>query len=70
VEVSDTITKYDKWCGPPGCTCDMSLPAKDRCTKGGWIRCQGAWSLVVAQQKYRDKVGDKGGDLFSVRPVP
>jgi hypothetical protein len=50
------------WPGPPGCTCDLTKPAKDRCTKGGWMRCHGATQLFNAQMRYRDKVGTAGGD--------
>jgi hypothetical protein len=49
------------WSGPPGCTCDLSWPAKNRCSKGGWLRCQGALNAMVAQTRYRDEVGRAGG---------
>lgn len=64
-------TQWDKWPGPPGCTCDFNKRAKDRCTKGGWIRCKGAVDLRNAQLRYRDKVGAKGGsdDTAVVRAV-
>lgn len=53
---------WNSWPGPPGCTCDFSKPAKEQCTKGGWMRCQGAVELFNAQLRYRDKVGAKGGE--------
>lgn len=49
------------WSGPPGCTCDLNKPAKGRCTKGGWLRCQGALNAMMAQMRYRDGVGMAGG---------
>lgn len=53
---------WSTWPGPPGCTCDMSGPAKNRCTKGGWIRCNGALQLQHKQLLYRTAVGEKGGE--------
>lgn len=49
------------WSGPPGCTCDLSRPARDRCNRIGWLRCQGALNAMVAQTRYRDDVGRTGG---------
>jgi hypothetical protein len=49
------------WFGPPGCTCDLTRPPRDRCTKGGWHRCQGALNAMLAQIHYRNDVGKKGG---------
>ena len=56
-----SVGSWNKWPGPPGCTCDFTKRAKDRCTKGGWIRCKGAMDLHNAQLRYRDEVGEKGG---------
>jgi hypothetical protein len=53
--------KSPSWSGPPGCTCDLTRPAKDRCNKGGWLRCQGALNVMIAQMRYRDGVGRAGG---------
>ena len=49
------------WPGPPGCTCDLTRRAPDRCTKGGWLRCQGALNAMMSQYKYRERFGPKGG---------
>lgn len=43
----------EPWPGPPGCECDLSLPASERCTKGGWIRCNGALAAQSAQYEKR-----------------
>lgn len=43
----------EPWPGPPGCECDLSLRASDRCTKGGWLRCNGALAAQQAQYEKR-----------------
>jgi len=42
------------WSGPPGCTCDLRTPAKDRCNRKGWLRCQGALNAQQAQIRFRE----------------
>ena len=42
------------WPGPPGCECDMTLPAKSRCNKSGWIRCNGALAAMQEQRRKRE----------------
>ena len=55
------VSVRPSWSGPPGCTCDLTMPAKNRCSKGGWLRCQGALNAMMAQMRYRDGVGKSGG---------
>lgn len=49
----------EPWPGPPGCECDLSLPASERCTKGGWIRCNGA--LVAQSAQYEKRRAQRQG---------
>jgi hypothetical protein len=42
------------WPGPPGCECDLTLPAKNRCTKSGWLRCNGAVNAMLEQRRKRE----------------
>lgn len=59
--VKKVVPQDPTWPGPPGCTCDLTKPARDRCTRGGWLRCKGAYDAMLAQYAYRRRFGAKGG---------